>query len=98
MIEEIVQPWLRNNRDVIKEISSGIKSLYEQFFYEGYIEYVSIIMQGFAIDMYEGPFLNGKMKEYLLSINTMYEIGFCIEAYEHEKDEIRNQQKLSEAA
>jgi hypothetical protein len=98
MIEQIVQPWLKNDGNVVLEVSKGIKQIWDHFHYEGYFEYLAIITQGFGIDTYDSPFIPEKMKLYLSAINTMHEAGYCIEAYENEINRIREIDKSSKAA
>jgi hypothetical protein len=98
MIEKLVQPWLKNDENVVQEISEGIKNIWDLSHYEGYFEYLALIIQGFGIDTYDSPFIPEKAKLYLSAMNTMHEVGFCIEAYEMEINKIREQEKLSEAA
>lgn len=98
MIEQFVQPWLKNDGNVALEVSKGIKQIWDHFHYEGYFEYLGIIIQGFGIDTYDSPFTPEKTKGYLSAMNIMYEVGFCIEAYENEMDKVREQNKLSKGA
>lgn len=93
MIENIIQPWIKNGSNAMHEIAKGLGEIYSGFGDEGYLEEVSILLRGFAISCKDSPYFD--TKKYLLSFNILYEISFCLRAY---GDKIREQRKLSEAA
>lgn len=82
MIEEVVQPWIKNGSNVRNEIAEGLQQICTDSGYEGYLEEVSILLQGFAISCKESPYF--ETKKYLLAFDVLYEVSFCLRAYEYE--------------
>ena len=93
LIEQLLHPWLEENKYNIPSIAMGLKEIQSTFGYDGYIKNLSIILKGFAVNMTDGPYTNGEAKKHMLSFGTMFETGNSINDYE-----IREKQKLSEAA
>jgi hypothetical protein len=97
-IERLVLAWLKKDVNMVYRISEGIKSIWNFSLCTGYFEYLSIIIQGFGLDVSQGQIAREDMKKFLSAMNTMQEIGYCIETYECEINKIKRQSNLSEAA
>lgn len=96
MIEETIQPWIKNGPDVTHEITKGLREIHRDSGHEGYLKEVSILLQGFAISCGDSPYFDSN--KYLLSFDILYRISFCLNSYEWDLDKIREQEKLSQAA
>jgi hypothetical protein len=98
LINEVLQPWLKGEKDAIKEIGEGLNEVAGRGEYEEYNNSMGIITKGLGMSMQDNLYTSDYLNDCLSGIQTMSRIGHCVKLYDEEMSKIREQKKLSEAA
>ena len=99
IINEVLQKWISNGETLNKEIAIGLKEVQSSLGSKEYKDQTAVILKGLGVSISEeGCPFKKYLDEYFKGVSIMLEVGECIQAYEYEINEIRQQNKLLKQA
>lgn len=87
LVEQLVIPWMNEDKDVLSSIAKGVYNLYDSAHYEGYYDTIGNILLAHSYSFKSGiPPIESQQRD-LSIINTLSEIGAHIRYFEEEQQE-----------
>jgi hypothetical protein len=86
LIEDLIIPWMQNEKEAEKAIEKGLERVWDLAGYQGFAKLCALIMASFAHDLLQtGPISSSHYQKAMKGIEALYEVGYCLADYEEER-------------
>lgn len=95
IINEVLQKWISSDEKLNEKITTGLKEVQSSLGFKEYNDQMAIVLKGLGVSISEeGCPFKKYLDEYFKGVGIMFEVGDCIQQYEYEINEIRQQNRL----